>query len=708
MKAPALCEQGAMPGDGGVAKSSKPKKSSKTQAKLTGQPSSPGIAHPEPMQPQKAAEALATTRPGPIGMDIPADAAAASRSSSTKVRIGNREFDTLPKSLGGRTLDILPDLPDIRDRIYQPHLRALEPSIFPRIAFPVRDQGSTSSCTGHALAHVIDCLIHRETLTGQPMRASARMLYEMAKRNDEWNGTAYDGSSIRGAVSGFFRNGVCSEALAPYDKAGEWVLTYEMAKEARETRVGAYYRLQPDLSDYHAALNEIGVIYASAQIHENWQNPADGRIEPGGASAGGHAFAIVGYDAEGFWILNSWGPAWGERGIAHWTYQDWAATMMDAWVLQLGVRAPTAFSAVPRATPAGATTPLAVNAPNRSDIVGHFVNIDDGRYITSGRYGSPTSPEMAETVSRLSQASANGGQGFDHLMIYAHGGLNTLDDEANRIATWKRRDIFGRNRIYNFHLMWGSGFLDEAFGPLSETQAGRAAGVIGDLLFETGPGKALGSAAWRNMKQDAAAAFTQSPDYDGGVIGLAPLLQGLDAAKRRPVLHLVGHSAGAIMLGHLLGALGRFGLQKLELGSVHLMAPACTVDFFNRFYGRYLDGSGALPLRDRVYLYNLHDELEQADKVGVTGLPGYGRSLLYLVSRAYEEKADTPIAGMERHAKGLPSSGKLLVNYAQSKETSSVSHGGFDNDAVTLTTIMSRILGGKVGAPPTGDEVTGY
>ena len=84
-----------------------------------------------------------------------------------------------------------------------------------------------------------------------------------------------------------------------------------------------------------------------------------------------------------------------------------------------------------------------------------------------------------------------------------HGGLNSLADEARRIATWKRNNIFGRNRIYNFHLMWGSGLLDEAFGPLSEAQAGRAAGLVTDLLFETGVGKTLGSYAWRNMKQDA-------------------------------------------------------------------------------------------------------------------------------------------------------------------------------------------------------------
>jgi hypothetical protein len=347
-------------------------------------------------------------------------------------------------------------------------------------------------------------------------------------------------------------------------------------------------------------------------------------------------------------------------------------------------------------------------APNRSDIVGHFINIDDGRYVTGGRYASPTSLEMNETVQRLTRPDANGGLGYDHLVLYAHGGLNTLDDEANRIATWKRQDVFGRNRIYNFHLMWGSGFIDEAFGTLSQTQGGRAAGLIGDLLFETGIGKALGSAAWRNMKQDAAAAFSKNPDYDGGAVGLAPLLAGLDHAARRPVLHLVGHSAGAIVLGRLLDALGRFELKNLELGSVHLMAPACTVDFFNAAYGPYLRGKGALKLKDKIYLYNLSADLELADKVGVGGLPGYGRSLLHLVSRAYEDKPNTPLAGMKVYDGGLLATSKLLIAYATGPETTSTSHGGFDNDAPTLTSIMTRILKQPPASPPRTEELVAY
>jgi hypothetical protein len=90
---------------------------------------------------------------------------------------------------------------------------------------------------------------------------------------------------------------------------------------------------------------------------------------------------------------------------------------------------------------------------------------------------------------------------------------------------------------------------------------------------------------------------------------------------------------------------------------------------------------------------------------------GYSRSLLYLVSRAYEDVPEMPLAGMQRFAAKLPNQGaKFKIDLAAkaSSATASTSHGGFDNDAPTLTTIMSRILGMKVPKPPLPTELTGY
>ncbi len=639
---------------------------------------------------------------------LPSDATALEDTGQSTISVGNRVFRV--QTSKSRKLPVLPDMPDIRDRIYRPHMRALHPAIYPRIAFRVQNQEDDSSCTGFALAHVIDFLRFREIGPDSPKAVSARMLYEMAKRNDEWTGSAYEGSSLRGAIKGFFRNGVCSVDTSP-DKPGmkNWALTYNMAKEARDIRLGAYFRLEPDISDYHAAINEVGAIYVSAQIHSHWDNPTDGWfIKSGGKTSGGHAFAIVGYDSEGFWILNSWGPNWGRGGVAHWRYEDWSATVMDAWVLQLGVRAPSAFGATPGATPSSASGLIFGGDPHRADIVGHFVNIDDGRLVTDGKYGSPNNEEMKETVKRLTMSESNSEKGYDHLVIYAHGGLNALTDEARRIATWKRHDIFGRNRLYNFHLMWGSGFLDEVFGKLSASPvAGRVGGKFFDWMFEAGFGKEIGGYAWRNMKQDARAAFDDIPGYGGGFKGLAPLFEGLDKAEIRPKVHLVGHSAGSIVIGHLLSAWKHFKVDNIDIGSVHLMAPACTVDFFKQHFG----SPHAAKIRGGIHLYNLTDTLELADKVsaGSFPLPSYSRSLLYLVSRAYEDIPNTALAGMQLYEKAMPNGKKISIDYSKAGgKTSSVSHGGFDNDVATMTTIMSRILGKAAPKPPVASELIGY
>ena len=54
------------------------------------------------------------------------------------------------------------------------------------------------------------------------------MLYEMARRYDEWAGEKYSGSSARGAVKGWHKHGVCSESHWPY-KAGDFLNRYVIA-----------------------------------------------------------------------------------------------------------------------------------------------------------------------------------------------------------------------------------------------------------------------------------------------------------------------------------------------------------------------------------------------------------------------------------------------------------------------------------------------
>ena len=205
----------------------------------------------------------------------------------------------------GYALNVVKDIPDIRDRIYEPSLIRLKDEIkAPEIR--ALDQKTEGACTGFGLAAVINLLNRRRD---KITRVSPRMLYEMAKKYDQWPGEEYEGSSCRGAIRGWYNMGVCSEDLWPYEEQDDdHNLTVDRAKNARKHTLGAYYRLRHDLVDFHCALNEAGALYVSANVHTGWNKDRITQkhyIPFDQENQGGHAFAIIGYNDEGFWVQNS-------------------------------------------------------------------------------------------------------------------------------------------------------------------------------------------------------------------------------------------------------------------------------------------------------------------------------------------------------------------------------------------------------------------
>ncbi len=233
--------------------------------------------------------------------------------------VAKHTFPSVKIAGAKRILNARKDTPDIRDRMYEPALIQLQPKIDNRGGTDILDQGREGACTGFGLAAVINLLnIKKRDLQ---LKVSPRMLYEMAKKHDEWPGEDYAGSSCRGAIQGWKNMGVCSEADWRYSEDDPGELTIARAKAARSCTVGAYYRLRPEINDYHVAMNEVGAIYVSADVHSGWFNPkAAGKnklavITPSSTAEGGHAFAIVGYNSQGFIVQNSWGPKWGTKVI---------------------------------------------------------------------------------------------------------------------------------------------------------------------------------------------------------------------------------------------------------------------------------------------------------------------------------------------------------------------------------------------------------
>ena len=162
------------------------------------------------------------------------------------------------------------DVPDLRDWPFEPALQKLKRYVTAPRQLDILDQGEEGACTGFGLAAVIN-LLNRER--GSRTKVSPRMLYEMAKVHDEWPGEGYAGSSCRGAIKGWYNMGVCADSKWRYqpDKPGS--LSVVRAKDARDNTIGAYYRIQPRISDFHAALNEAGAIFCSAKTHAGWMRP---------------------------------------------------------------------------------------------------------------------------------------------------------------------------------------------------------------------------------------------------------------------------------------------------------------------------------------------------------------------------------------------------------------------------------------------------
>lgn len=588
-------------------------------------------------------------------------------------------------------LTAVADVPDLRDWAFQPTLTKLRRYITVPRGLQILDQQREGACTGFGLAAMINLLNDRR---GRKVRVSPRMLYEMARLHDEWPGEEYAGSSCRGAIKGWYNMGVCSDGRWPYVDGKPGALTVERAKAARENTLGAYYRVQPAIADMHAALNEAGAVYCSATTHGGWMRPdkRSGTIPFLRQPKGGHAFALVGYNSKGFWVQNSWGKGWGKSGLGLWQYEDWLENIRDAWVFSLALPTPQIWHLPPTSAPnrSGASRQ---GSPARSEIAGHFIHVDDGRFHTRGRYWS-----SADDVRETARLVAGSRGKYQHLLLYAHGGLNSPKASARRIAAMK--ETFKANGIYPYHFMYDTGILEELKDVVlrrSDSVVERAGGLTdwSDRLLEWGtrtPGRAL----WREMKDGARLPFL--PERAGSetlAIWLTELARK-NAAKLK--VHICGHSTGAILLARLLESMEDLA-PALRIDSCSLFGPAATVDLFESHFYPYLISPSDTFGVDHMQVFNLDDTLERDDTVATI----YRKSLLYLVANAFEEERPAALLGLQKDMRVLQAKDKMSavedrfdVHVSDGRTnafTESTSHGGFDNDVNTMNSLLQTILG---------------
>lgn len=705
-------------------------------------------------------------RVGALAVTEPKDLANWERASASAGRVSK----SVHRMRGKFMLAARPDTVDFRDRMYQtslvevPRERPLEN--FLRHEIPILDQGQQGACTGFGLATVVHYLLRTRTLSGSAAErreerkfnrkpASPHMLYRMARRYDEWAGEDDDGSSARGAMKGWHKHGVCSLSMwgAAGNGTSDTLLNNERARDALDRPLGGYYRVNHrDIVAMHAAIAEVGVLYATSWVHAGWSDvKADGRIDPRRDKGveGGHAFAIVGYDVRGFWIQNSWGPKWGRKGFGHVSYDDWLKNATDVWVGRLGApvglasRTPAAQAAATTLAAGGVKTPLAV-----ADLRPHVISIgNDGRLRSSGQLATDAATVNHIFTKDFVELTKNWKK--RRILLYAHGGLCDEEGALHRVQDYRKALL--EAEVYPVAFVWKTDYWTTIRNVLEDAQRRRKPeGILDatrdfllnrvDDALEPIARRATGKLEWDQMKQNGLGATLLA---DGGARLVAAYVQQL--AAQGVEVHVAGHSAGSIFMAPLVqllatnGAIDWTGMPDtaglvhpatdqglgVPIKSVSMWAPACTIDLFARCYKPAVDAGQV----ERFALFTLTDKAEQDDNCGRI----YNKSLLYLVSHAFEATARNPLIPVGDKGANLSAAGVGILGMewwltrhpltrgwfqrlegsgdaAQEKKavwvlspnaveegarngSTAKHHGDFDDDAATVKATLARILG---------------
>ncbi|WP_289040680.1 C1 family peptidase [uncultured Aliiroseovarius sp.] len=480
---------------------------------------------------------------------------------------------------------------------------------------------------------------------------------------------------------------------------GRRFTTVNQAKKAREIGLGAYFRLASILNHFHAALNDAEAILTTANVHDGWlaATPDNNGLitwPPAQGKMGTHAFVITGYDENGFHVLNSWGPDWGgyqgQAGIALWPYADWAQNVVDSWVLRLGVFAPSAFGAsVGEKGTKGDSGPIQSGSTPCFELVGHYMHLDDGYHVAAGSYPSfkdgwtRTRTYLSERLDPKAKPG-NPDNRYRGVLLWIPGSLEGIKPAfADAVG---RKNLIKDLGLYPYTVFWCNSFVEKSLEVLQslfdscEEQAGENAAHLDELIEDRVRG--VGRAFWRDIELGARRALrgTEELPYEDfeaeyqthiktGFVG-SLLMDLLDLKKQTGgELHIVAEGAGALVVHEILSLLEYDmrcfdpamltpgGLDRFD--TLHLIHPAIgmprakkrLIPLIQNMNGpatgkrkrkstsrspvvqEYL--TYETPPRARIYVPT--PKLEERVNFGA-----YGKSILHLVSRAFEDRYPLP------------------------------------------------------------------
>jgi len=235
------------------------------------------------------------------------------------------------------------DKPDARDHIYAAPSVALPASVDLRqYCSPIEDQGQLGSCTGNAIAGIVELMDRKR---GKNLDVSRLFIY-YEERLLEGTVNQDSGAYIRDGIKVVNKKGAPLETLWPYLISRFRTKPTNAAYTDALKRKATAYQKCANFAAVKTALSQGYPVVIGFDVYESFEYPITnntGMMPYPNVNTeqylGGHAVAIVGYNDNlnggRFICRNSWGTGWGDHGYFYMPYQVIQNTSMsdDFWII---------------------------------------------------------------------------------------------------------------------------------------------------------------------------------------------------------------------------------------------------------------------------------------------------------------------------------------------------------------------------------------
>lgn len=228
------------------------------------------------------------------------------------------------------TLVALPSPDDYYDKIYEispkENLNKQLPSSldYRSELLPVRNQETDGVCVGLAGACIKEWQEKQDINFNEYM--SGQFLYNLRSSGHQ----AMTGMDLMKILKKY---GIIPEKYYP---SGKKETLKQMSRQhlvrAKQFRIESYAKVV-SIVGLKRALIENGPAFISMPVFEFHNEHFWRPIKSHQLRIGGQALVVVGYNKKGFWLRNSWGDKWAQKGYTLYPYSDWGMHW-DIWTLE--------------------------------------------------------------------------------------------------------------------------------------------------------------------------------------------------------------------------------------------------------------------------------------------------------------------------------------------------------------------------------------